>query len=162
MAAPLGKDEICIKGNKYRIVDTTQVAAQAETGEEIILEPEIEQQGVGGMMSDSTLELKVDKIIDILGDGTTNGGYRSVNITLPAREQKYPVMLGIHASQLHIRADQGLTLNMNSPSGEDIFIEVMEFPFSLSDLPRNAAIHTLYFTTGTNETNIKILAIGDV
>jgi hypothetical protein len=181
MAIPLNSNEICIKGNKYRIVDTNAEVPISLAPEQYY--PEQEQTGVGGLEGgdqiggDQTygeqpvvgetidmvaLESKVDKIIDILGSGSINGGYRSVNLTLPPREQKYQVMFGLYANQLHIRADQGLTVNMNSPSGEDVFIEVSEFPFSLSELPRNVAIHTLYFTTGANETHIKILAMGTV
>jgi hypothetical protein len=159
----LNPDEICIKGDKYRIVETG-AEAPIETGTEYVLEPDTgTQQGEQPQGEDmGTLESKLDKIIDILGDGSTNGGYRSVNITLQPREQKYQIMFGLYANQLHIRSDQGLTINLNSKSGEDIFVEVMEFPFSLSELPRNAAVHTIYLTTGANITNIKILAIGDV
>jgi len=156
----LNEGEICIKGNKYRIVDTDTTVPTEQ-----VVEPDAgDQTGeTGGEPMDmGTLESKLDKVIDILGSGRINGGYRSVNLTLPPREQKYQVILGLYANQIHIRADQGLTINMNSRSGEDIFIEVLEFPFSLSELPVNTAIHTLYFTTGANTTNIKILAIGTV
>jgi hypothetical protein len=154
----LNEDEICIKGNKYRIVNPDESGAEgaADAGVDLYLEQQAEVERL------QTLEGKVDKIIDIMGSGSIGGGYRSVVLTLPPREQKYQVMLGLLASQLHIRADQGITVNMNSPSGEDIFMEVAEFPFSLSELRKNEAVHTLYFTTGANETHIKILAIGMV
>lgn len=152
----LGTDEICIKGNKYRIVNQDESGAGDATGFDLLLAQQAETERL------QTLEGKVDRIIDVMGAGSTGGGYRSVNLTLPPREQKYPVLLGLLASQLHIRADQGLTVNMNSRSGEDIFIEIAEFPFSLSELKKNESIHTLYFTTGANTTVIKILAIGTV
>ena len=156
--APLNEGEICIKGSKYKIVNPD--SSDSGYSEGVGLDLYLEQQKTTGQLE--TLEEKLDKLIDIMGAGTTGGGYRSVNLTLTPREQKYQVMLGLLASQLHIRADQGVTVNMNSRSGEDIFIEVAEFPFSLSELHKNEAIHTLYFTTGANTTNIKILAIGTV
>jgi hypothetical protein len=152
----LNENEICIKGSKYRIVNPEEGGTVDTTGSDLLLEQQKETERL------QTLEGKVDKIIDIMGSGSTGGGYRSVNLTLPPREQKYPVLLGLLASQIHIRADQGLTVNMNSRSGEDIFIEIAEFPFSLSELKKNESIHTLYFTTGANTTVIKILAIGTV
>jgi len=162
MASPLNSNEICIKGNKYRIVDES---VPSEVPTDYVLEPDDGDQTeiIPGMTGgDMTLESKLDKLIDLLGGGTTVGGYRSINITLDPREQKYQITLGLHADQVHIRSDQGLTININSPSGEDIFVESAEFPFSLSEIKRNASIHTLYFTTGANTTNIKILAIGEV
>jgi hypothetical protein len=159
--APLNEGEICIKGSKYRIVNPdADEGAESGSSDGIGLDLYLEQQKTTGQLE--TLEEKVDKLIDIMGAGTTGGGYRSVNLTLPPREQKFQVMLGLLASQMHIRSDQGLTMNINSRSGEDIFIEVAEFPFSLSELHKNESVHTLYFTTGANTTNIKILAIGTV
>lgn len=154
----LNADEICIKGNKYRIVkpDESGVEETAGDGTDLYLE---QQQEVDRLQ---TLEGKVDKIIDIMGSGSIGGGYRSVTLTLPPRERKYEVRLGLLSSQINIRSDQGLTVNLNSESGEDIFIEVAEFPFKLSGLRKNEAVHTLYFTTGANTTIIKILAIGMV
>ena len=154
----LGTDEICIKGSKYRIINPDESGAEgaADVGSEVYLAQQSEAEKLG------TLEGKVDKIIDLMGAGSIGGGYRSVTLTLQPREQKYEVILGLLPSQIHIRADQTLLINMNSKSGEDIFVEVAEFPFSLSELKKNEAIHTLYFTTGANETHIKILAIGMV
>ena len=161
MVEKLNSDEICIKGNKYRIVNPDASAEEAsDVGDQIGIDLYLEQQKETEKLG--TLEGKVDKIIDVMGSGSIGGGYRSITITLQPREQKYQVMLGLLASQIHIRADQGLTVNMNSRSGEDIFIEIAEFPFSLSELRKNEAIHTLYFTTGANTTNIKVLAIGMV
>ena len=154
----LNADEICIKGSKYRIVDTETVVAGGAADAGMYLSTD--QQAMTENLQ--TLEDKVDKIIDIMGYGSSGGGYRSINLTLNPREQKYQVMLGIYANQINIRADQALLLNMNSKSNEDIFIEVAEFPFALSDLRRNEAVHTLYFTTGANTTVIKIFAIGTV
>jgi hypothetical protein len=157
--AELNEGEICIKGNKYRIVNPDDGGTEGNGEVGMDLYPDT---GVTDMESLTSLGNKLDKIIDIMGAGSSGGGYRSVNLTLPPRERKYEVRLGLLSSQLHIRADQGLTVNLNSESGEDIFIEIAEFPFSLSELRRKEAIHTVYFTTGTNETNIKMLAIGTV
>lgn len=151
----LNEGEICIGGNKYRIVNPDESGAEG-ADMDLYLEQQKEMERL------QTLEGKVDKIIDIMGAGSIGGGYRSVTLTLPPRERKYEVRLGLLSSQIHIRADQGLTVNMNSESGEDIFIEIAEFPFTLSALRKNEAVHTLYFTTGVNTTIIKILAIGMV
>jgi hypothetical protein len=157
----LNEGEICIRGNKYRIVGVDN---------EIDIESEVYNEGTVDSSGSSTTppetfdtaEAKLDRIIELMGGGSNGGGYKSIKITLPPREQKYEVMLGVMANQIHIRADQGLTVNMNSKSGDDIFIELAEFPFSLSELRENETIHTLFFTTGANTTNIKILAIGAV
>jgi hypothetical protein len=159
MVAQLNQGEICIKGNKYMIVnpDSSGIDEGGEVGMDLYPDT-----GFTDAESLTSIGSKLDKIIDTMGSGSLGGGYRSVNITLPPRERKYEVRLGILASQMHIRADQGLTINLNSESGEDIFIEIAEFPFSLSDLHQNEAITSVYFTTGANETNIKLLAIGMV
>jgi len=155
----LEQGEICINGNKYRIV-TPGGDGEREGDGEVGMDLYPDQQKAEEKLS--TLEGKVDRIIDIMGAGSVGGGYRSVNLTLPPRERKYEVRIGLLSSQIHIRADQGLIVTLNSESGEDIFIEIAEFPFSLSDLRTNEAIHTVYFTTGTNTTRIKLLAIGAV
>lgn len=157
--AALNEGEICIKGNKYRIVSDE---GDAYTSPDVSTDQYAPVSGITDSERLNALIEKVDAIANVMGTGSVTGGYRSVNLTLPPREQKYQVMLGILANQLHIRADQGLLVNMNSTHNEDIFIEIAEFPFSLSELHKNEGIHTLYFTTGANTTNIKILAIGMV
>ena len=142
---------VCIGGNRYKIADDSGTVEGTGSGSSYSSEEQV-----------SSLESKVDKIIDAIGVGSVGGGYRSLSITLPAREKKYMVRLGIVAHQMHIRSDQGLTVNLNTEGGDDIFIDASEFPFSVSELPRNQGIHTVYLTTGTNETTIKILAFGEV
>lgn len=156
--AALNPDEICIKGNKYRILSPDESGAEGapDIGMDLYLEQQKETERLG------TLEGKVDKLIDIMGAGSIGGGYRSITLTLQPRERKYEVMLGLLASQIHIRSSQGVIVNFNSKSGEDVFIDLAEFPFSLSELHKNEAIHTLYITTGAITTTLKILAIGMV
>jgi len=154
----LDPNEICIKGNKYRILDPNESGAEeaSDIGMDFYLEQQKETERLG------TLEGKVDRLIDIMGAGSIGGGYRSITLTLQPRERKYEVMLGLLASQIHIRSSQGVIVNFNSKSGEDVFIDLAEFPFSLSELHKNEAIHTLYITTGAVSTTLKILAIGMV
>jgi len=154
----LDPNEICIKGSKYRILDPDESGAEeaSDIGMDFYLEQQKETERLG------TLEGKVDRLIDIMGAGSIGGGYRSITLTLQPRERKYEVMLGLLASQIHIRSSQGVIVNFNSKSGEDVFIDLAEFPFSLSELHKNEAIHTLYITTGAVTTTLKILAIGMV
>ena len=154
----LDPNEICIKGSKYRILDPDESGAEeaSDIGMDFYLEHQKETERLG------TLEGKVDRLIDIMGAGSIGGGYRSITLTLQPRERKYEVMLGLLASQIHIRSSQGVIVNFNSKSGEDVFIDLAEFPFSLSELHKNEAIHTLYITTGAVTTTLKILAIGMV
>ena len=161
MVDTLNEGEICIRGSKYRIISQDESNAQGDSviSSETSYAP---QSGIADSERLDTLINKVDALVNVMGTGSATGGYRSVNLTLPPREQKYQVILGLLSNQIHIRADQGLTVNMNSQFGEDIFIEIAEFPFSLSDLHKNESIHTLYFTTGSNTTHIKILAVGMV
>lgn len=156
--AELNSDEICIKGNKYRILDPDESGAEGapDVGMDFYLEQQEENERLG------TLEGKVDRLIDIMGAGAIGGGYRSIVLTLNPREKKYEVLLGMFASQLHIRSNQGVIVNFNSRSGEDVFIDLAEFPFSLSELHKNEAIHSLYITTGATSTTVKILAFGMV
>jgi len=162
MATELNEGEICVKGNKYRIVNqiVSQDMGSQDMGSQDNMPYDIPQIDIVDTGKLATLIEKVDALVEVMGAGTTGGGYRSINLTLPPREQKYQVTIGLLANQIHIRADQGLIINMNSTHGEDIFVEIAEFPFSLSDLHKNESIHTLFFTTGANTTNIKILAIG--
>jgi hypothetical protein len=183
--ATLDPDEICIKGNRYRIVDQSTYPAQdSETGSALDLNLTPAPEGydfstptnadVGGTYQGGS-NAGVGGDFGYGGNGggyggsgsggSTSGGqggYRSINLTLPARERKYEVRLGLNASQIHIRSDQGLTINLNSESNEDIFVEIAEFPFSLSELSGGERITTVYLTTGSTETNVKILAIGSV
>jgi hypothetical protein len=138
---------VCIAGNKYRIVEDA-------TGGNTYTLP---QQPTVDM---SVTESKLTRIVDIIGGGNIGGGYRSVKTDIPAREQSYPMPLGLHATQVNIRADQAITLKLNSTQGDDIFIEVSEFPLSISDLSINESIHTLFITTGDNQTRVKVLAFG--
>jgi len=181
--ATLVSGEICIKGNRYRIVDQAEYQFPQDTTVDLNLTPAPEgydfstptnadvggtYQG-GGSYPGETGGVGGDfgygGAGGAGGSGTEaggQGGYRSINLTIPARERKYEVRFGLYASQIHIRSDQGLTINLNSESNEDIFVEIAEFPFSLSELNGGERIQTVYLTTGANETNVKILAIGSV
>lgn len=154
----LNPDEICIKGNKYRILSPDESGAEeaSNVGMDLYLEQQKEVEQLG------TLEGKIDKLIDIMGAGSIGGGYRSIVMPLNPRERKYEIRLGLLANQVHIRSNQSIIVNFNSNSGDDVFIDLAEFPFSVSDLHKNEAIHTLYITTGGTSTTIKILAFGMV
>jgi hypothetical protein len=154
--AELNEGEICVHGNKYRIVGTS------DESQDIAMRQYAPISGVSDSERLDTLISKLDVLVDVMGAGSSGGGYRSINLTLPPRERKYEVRLGLLSSQINIRADQGLIVTLNSESGEDIFIEIAEFPFALSGLRKNEAVHTIYFTTGANTTKIKIFAVGMV
>lgn len=133
---------VCIGGNKYRIVDdgspTTPVNA----------------------VDMSVTEQKLSRLVDIAGGGNLLGSYRSIKIEIPPREKAWEVSLGINATQFNIRCDQAVTMTLNTSTGDNIFIEATEFPFSVSNLSINQSIHTVYITTGDNLTTVKILAFG--
>jgi hypothetical protein len=101
-------------------------------------------------------------MLDVAGGGSIGGAYRSLTLTIPALEQRYEIALGIYATQLNIRCNKDITLVLNNPSFDNIFLEVADFPVVLSQLRLNESIHTLFVTTGSSDTTIKIFAIGSV
>ena len=102
----------------------------------------------------------VNSVTPIGSNGTGTGGYYSAKFTISAREKLYEISFGLKATQLNIRADYGFTMKLNSVQNDDIFIEVSELPFSISELKDNESIHTLFITTGDNDTEVRIFAIG--
>ena len=110
----------------------------------------------------SSTDALLQRLLDISGGGSVGGTYRSINLTVPALEQRYEIPLGIYATQLSLRCDKPITLVMNNPAFDTIFLEIADFPVSISELRLNESIHTLYVTTGTDITTIKIFALGSV
>lgn len=145
---------VCIGGNKYEIVadDNTSTGSPISGG--TVVAPSAPTVDM------STTEAQLTRLVDIEGGGNLGGGYRSLALTVPAHEKGYSITLGLHASQMIIRSDQGITITLNSSSADNIFIAANEFPFGISGLKLNESINTLYVTTGDNDTNIKILAFG--
>lgn len=136
---------VCIGGNKYRVV-----------GDGSYNLPK-------GSTSDMSItEQKLTRLVNLAGGGEIGGGYRSVKVDVPAHETAYEINLGIHATQLNIRCDQAVVVKLNSVQADDIFIEVSEFPFSISELKLNESIHTMFITTGDDSATVKILAFGMV
>ena len=148
--------EVCIGGNKYRILDDNDYGSSGSGSGGNVVSPQPYQQTVDM----STSEAKLTRLIDINGGGNIGGGYRSIVVAIPPHEKSYEIGLGLNASQVNIRCDQGITLTLNGIQSDNIFIEVAEFPFSISDLKLNESIHTIYVSTGDNPTNIKVLAFG--
>jgi hypothetical protein len=103
----------------------------------------------------------LQRVLDIMGGGNIGGAYRSVKITIPALEQRYEIQLGIYATQLSIRCDKDITLVLNNPQFDSIFLEIADFPVSISSLRMNETIHTLYITT-TVDTEFQVVAFGSV
>lgn len=119
----------------------------------------IEQPKVPGQSSTDAL---LQRLLDISGGGTLRGAYRSLNLLIPALEQRFEIQLGMYATQLSIRCDKDITLVFNNPAFDNLFLDTGDFPLSLSDLKLNEAIHTIYVTTGADDTTFKVFAIGTV
>ena len=145
---------VCIGGNKYEIVDDESTSTGSPISGGNVVAPSAPTVDM------STTEAQLTRLVDIEGGGNLGGGYRSISLTIPAHEKGYGITLGLHATQIIIRSDQGLTITLNSPSADNIFIAANEFPFGVSDLKLNESINNVYVTTGDNDTNIKILAFG--
>lgn len=140
-------NEVCIGGNRYRILE-------GDSQDNASPMPSVISSDM------STTEQKLTRLVDISGGGDIGGGYRSIVIEIPAHEQSYEIGMGLYATQVNIRCDQGITLTLNSTRSDNIFIDSAEFPFSISNLSLNGAIHTVFITTGANPTTVKILAFG--
>ena len=108
----------------------------------------------------SSTDALLQRLLDITGGGNIPGAYRSITVTIPALEQRYEISLGIYATQLSIRCDKPITLVLNSTVFDNIFLEIADFPVLISQLRLNESIHTLFVTTGSTDTTIKIFAIG--
>lgn len=108
----------------------------------------------------STVELKLQRLLDIWGGGDIGGTYRSITLEIPGLEQRYEIALGMYATQLVMRCDKDITVVFNNTTQDNVFLEVGDFPFAISELKINEAIHTIFVTTGTDEATIKILAFG--
>jgi hypothetical protein len=108
----------------------------------------------------NSVESKLQRLVDIQGGGNIGGVYRALTIGVPALEQRYEISLGIYATQIIMRCDKDITLVLNDKSYDNIFLQVADFPFSVSDLKLTESIHTLFVTTGNDLTTLKILAFG--
>ena len=138
-------NEVCIGGNKYRIVSSNAF----ETTETNI------QESTSATDTDSE---KLTQIVDILGGG--EAGYAYVEMSVPVNEQSYEVNLGVNATQMHLRCDADVSIKLNTKTGDDINLLADDFPFTMSELRPNESIHRLFFTTGTSGAIIKVIAIG--
>jgi hypothetical protein len=110
----------------------------------------------------SSTDALLQKLLDVLGGGIVRGAYRSIKITIPASEQRYEIQLGMYATQLSIRCDQAVTLVFNNPGFDNLYLDLADFPLSISDLRLNESIHTIYVTTGAVSTIFQIFAFGSV
>ena len=66
----------------------------------------------------------------LLVAGLFRGAYRSINITIPANEQRYEIQLGIYATQMNIRCDQDIQLIFNNTQFDTLSLEIGDFPLS--------------------------------
>ena len=139
-------NEVCIGGNRYKIVDAN---ANSYDPSPIVESPQIAE----------TDGEKLDKVVDILGGG--QAGYAFVKLEVPINNNQYEVNLGINATQMHIRCDTDISLKLNDRGGDDIELLANDFPFTMSELRPNESIERLFITTGaTSGAVIQVIAIG--
>lgn len=154
----MGDHRVVIKGNPYETHSPNDTKCSNGDKYRWIPRQDIEEK-INGLSLDDTNEILKTMLklqVELVSEQRYESRYNYIKKTIGGSELDTRINLNVNARVLNIRCNNSISIKLNDPTNAIIDIQN---EFSLTDLPRSCAIHTLYITT-SDATDIKIFAMG--
>lgn len=141
-------NEICIGGNKYRVVQCSGATGIIQT---------IPQ-------SNTDVLNEINNRIRILSEYLIPKmpAYRYLSRTIVANSTREEISLGMKARHLYINTTHTVKVYLYSSGGDPITLTSADSPLTINDLNRMEEIDKIYIDTDANGTVLTIFALGEV
>lgn len=89
-----------------------------------------------------------------------SGHYTAIELTVPENQINHEISNLTAGRMVSIRTDQTIKVRLNNIMNPEFTIERDEKQIALGPFPPESVVRSVFITTGTSETRIKILAFG--